>query len=478
MSPQKLKMAFLHRHLQYLSLIFCLSLASQICSGQQELLSPQASAASKSIDWELGPKNVKLGAVAEINVPAGYKFLNGTDASMMLQRAGNPDTDGLVGILAPVSEKWFGVIRYADIGYVNDSDRNRLDAKALLENFRNTMASQSPLLAMSASPTVGMLEWEQKPAYDTSVNAMEWATKAGPTGRAVVNYAANLLGRHGVVNFVAFETFHPGMDLEPLRNAARTISFVSGERYADHQPADKDAHTNLAGVAAGGESSDPGAQPGNRHANFLWIGIFAGLAIVSGLAGVIVMAKKSSRRHARHSPVSQRPVLAVETVHPGPEAVLAATDPGSKPASANGQALTNGTNGHSDHRNGKHGERKRKKHFSFYAFHSDMVMNLTRSCYEGGYGSFPNNGQSALTEENGATVEGQSSSELPAPGGGANLLAHEISNLIASQQKLIEGQRRFIEEQHKLIQEKNKLIEAENRMLEKQSELIEGQHLL
>jgi uncharacterized membrane-anchored protein len=477
MSPKNPKLAFLLRHLRYLSLIFCLSLANQVCFSQQDLGLSPGSPVNNSIDWVLGPKKVNLGTVAEVDVPAGFKFLDSAGAHALLQRAGSPDSDGLAGILAPVSEKWFGVIRYADIGYVTDSDYKHLSASAMLKGFRKALASQNALTTMSASPSADLLEWQLKPSYDTGVNAMEWATKAGPEGRVVVNYSITLLGRHGVVSFIAVEPFRPGMDLDSLRDAARAVSFISGERYSDHQPGDKDAHINLAGIATGGGSPDAGGETDSRYARFLWVGIAAGALVIAGLAGIVVAVKKPWRRKSgRYSAGSQRPVFAVAAVTtPSPSqtgtaiATLAA-----KPEATNGSPLKNGVNGHSVHRNGKHGDRKRKKHFSFYAFHSEMVMNLTRSCYEGALSNPQANGNS---EENDTSAPRPVIHETSTPES-ANALAREISNLIASQQKLIEGQRRFIEEQHKLIQEKNKLIDAENRVLEKQTEFIEEQQLL
>jgi hypothetical protein len=146
---------------------------------------------------------------------------------------------------------------------------------------------------------------------------------------------------------------------------------------------------------------------------------------------------------------------------------------GQKPLVANAGApvALSAQGSHSAHR--RNGERKRKKRFSFYAFHSDMVMNLTRWNYTGGFGSFTPDYQG---EANGSLSKLKAHDIHDADS--ANGFAREISKLIDSQQKLIEGQRRLIEEQNKLIHEKSKLIDAESRVLEKQSELLEEQQLL
>jgi len=174
----------------------------------------------------------------------------------------------------------------------------------------------------------------------------------------------------------------------------------------------------------------------------------------------------SSRMRAR------RPVTSTAT-----QATLSAAQIGPKPLVANaGTPVTVATPGlQAPPRNGKmrNGERKRKKRFSFYAFHSDMVMNLTRWNYTGGFGSFTPDHQHDLTSSL-STFKAHDLQETGSTSG----FAREISKLIDSQQKLIEGQRRLIEEQNKLIQEKSKLIDAESRVLEKQSELLEEQQLL
>ena len=173
----------------------------------------------------------------------------------------------------------------------------------------------------------------------------------------------------------------------------------------------------------------------------------------------------SSRMRAR------RPVASTASVATSP--AHSASHLGQKPvvAAANGQATLAVQGLQPEHR--RNGERKRKKRFSFYTFHSDMVMNLTRWNYTGGFGCFTPDHQ---PDANGSLSKFKASDTQDADS--ANGFAREISKLIDSQQKLIEGQRRLIEEQNRLIQEKSKLIDAESRVLEKQSELIEEQQLL
>ena len=167
----------------------------------------------------------------------------------------------------------------------------------------------------------------------------------------------------------------------------------------------------------------------------------------------------SSRTHARRPATLPASQIGQKSPDANASAPVALEVQGSQPAHHNAKKRT--------------GERIRKKRFSFYTFHSDMVMNLTRWNYTGGFGSF--------TPEYHGEVN-RSISNLKThdihEADSANGFAREISKLIDSQQKLIEGQRRLIEEQNKLIHEKSKLIDAESRVLEKQSELIEEQQLL
>ncbi len=467
----------------FLALACCGLLLRQTCMGQEQLLSPPQTQLGSG--WLQGPAKAKLGEIAEFNIPQGYKFLDGNGASLLLSKMGNPMLKNVVGILTPNSEKGFTVIQFADVGYVSDSDKDRLDPAAILSAYRGALDRQNEETIKRGVPSITLEDWEIKPAYDPAENKLEWALKSKTDKQLVVNYCVRLLGRHGVLEAVAVVPYQANLDLSPIREALKGLAFLKGERYADYLKGDKRANLGLVALASNSNQSDKKTNSTKvgedgklsvlassednstqKSGVLFWAGIGAGGLIILGL-GAFLVIKKPWRRGRRRSTSARRPngmpAMAVQTVASGQNGQGASTT-----ASVPMQDSS------SSHRNGKHGERKRKKHFSFYAFHSDMVMNLTRWNYVGGFGSFSTEYPG---EANGSMIPLRTRDIHSGPDSTKGL-ATEISKLIEGQQKLIEGQRRLIEEQNKLIQEKNKLIDAESKVLEKQSELLEEQQLL
>jgi len=459
----------------FLALFGITCLFIQPCSGQEQmpvqslLQSPQQ---VKSVQWIQGPKKVTLGDIAEVNVPDGYQFVDREGASAILERMGNPVPKNLVGLLASPSAKGGIVLKFSKIGFVKDSDKDQLNPAAMMTAIQSVIDRQNIEAAKQGAPLISSAEWQLKPAYNAAENKLEWAIKAQAGKEIAVNYSVRMLGRQGVLEMVAVQPNEPNLDLAPLKRLASGITFLKGQRYSDYQRGDKVASTSLAALAANDEISDADSGSARTQAILLWGGVGAGVLVLGGLTTLVVKKPwrrkkgmiRSSRTHARRPATTTSPALSAGQIgqkspaaNAGAPVTLAVQD--LQPAHRNEKTRT--------------GERKRKKRFSFYTFHSDMVMNLTRWNYTGGFGSFTPEYHGGV---NGSIPNLKTRDIQEADS--ANGFAREISKLIDSQQKLIEGQRRLIEEQNKLIHEKSKLIDAENSILEKQSEMLEEQQLL
>ena len=122
--------------------------------------------------------------------------------------------------------------------------------------MKEAAAERSKQLAERGLETQQLVGWAQPPTYDPVRKSMVWATdlRFSRASADTLNYDVRLLGRHGVIslNMVA------GMkDLATVRTAAasfaQAVSFESGERYADYNPAtDSKAEYGLAGLVAAG----------------------------------------------------------------------------------------------------------------------------------------------------------------------------------------------------------------------------------
>ena len=75
------------------------SLQAQESPGGQQL---------PSLNWKQGPTQGDLGPQAHIQVPAGYRYVNGEDARQLMQLYGNQPTEMETGYIEPAQNaRWF-----------------------------------------------------------------------------------------------------------------------------------------------------------------------------------------------------------------------------------------------------------------------------------------------------------------------------------------------------------------------------------
>jgi uncharacterized membrane-anchored protein len=483
------------------------SLCSQVSQAQQTP-SFQLPAAVNPVQWTVGPSQPKLGDVAQINIPDGFQFLDAKGARYVLEGMHNPVPPNLVGILAPSSTKWFAVIKFTGLGYVKDTDSAKLDPALMLGKIRTLLARQNV--------PVSSLDWEIKPSYDPAQSKLEWAIRAVTSGNdATVNYSVQLFGRRGVMEVVAVQP-QADFDAAPLREMTKNISFQNGERYSDYQAGDKVAPSTLAQMSNYLSGPDSAGRVGHKT---LWIGVGSGILLLAGAGFAVTGLLRRRRSVALRKDTAARPLprQPVPASQPAEVSTMAQAPVASVTKIAPMSTREGGTSPQpTPDRNRpvsvpKNGGRKRRKQYNFHLFYSDMIMNLTRWHYMGGFGTYVSDYSHGLSNGNGSGADHNGTIETGLPDGtparnhsingnppngtngnhtnistannslppdAARLLATETAKLIENQQKLIEGQRKLIEEQSKLIREKSKLIDLENSVLGKQSELIGEQELL
>jgi uncharacterized membrane-anchored protein len=503
------KVAVLRLVVLALACITCLLFRPASAQQQQSFQQPSV---INPIQWQAGPIKLNLGDAAEINIPEGYQFLDEKAGRLFLEGNHNPVPNNMVGILAPVTTRWFAVINFSGIGYVKDTDATHLDAGAMLNKVQSLIARQNESNSKNGLPMFASADWELKPVYDPTQNKLEWAIRAAAHGDiAAVNYSVRLFGRRGVLEFIAVQPYQADFDLSPLREIVKGISFRDGERYSDYKSGDMLANVTMAQLAV--SENRPGSVSASSASKWrsmvLWGAI--GLAVLL-FAGVGIVLLKNLLRGS-HSHVAPRQTAASsgvqQPVSAGWEQPPASHASAQAPVGASAITLTTEKSTVSregitklNGRPSKQG-RRRKKQYNFHLFYSDMIMNLTRWNYVGGFGTYVSDYAHGITDSapgqvgddangtvhNGNGVNGKMGSGTngthgaPTPdrttqSDAAKSIATETSKLIENQQKLIEGQRKLIEEQNKLIQEKSKLIDFESAVLEKQSEMVEEQGLL
>jgi len=233
------------------------------------------------INWTKGPAKAELKSLAEVQVPEGFMFTGAKGTQKLLEAMGNPTSGSELGFLAPTSLVWFVVFEFADVGFVKDDDKDKLDADKLLKSIKEgTEAANKYREKMGAAP-LHITGWEIPPRYNEQTHNLEWAIRGESEGSSVINYNTRLLGRKGVmeVNLVIDpEKLNAAM---PAYQALLTdYSYKLGERYAEYRSGDKLAKYGLAALITGGAA-----------AVAVKTGLFASLILVfKKAAKVIVIA--------------------------------------------------------------------------------------------------------------------------------------------------------------------------------------------
>jgi uncharacterized membrane-anchored protein len=210
-----------------------------------------------AIDWIHGPATAELGGnVAKIEVPKGFIFTGPEGTRKLMERMGNRPSAEELGLLAPASQEkdWFLLFSFHEVGYVKDEDKDKIDAKALLQSIREGTEEGNKWRAQKGIAPLHVVGWSDEPHYDPQSHNLVWAIEARVGGdRRVVNYDVRLLGRKGYMS-VTLVTDPPALAAEKpeVEGLLRGFSYQQGSRYAEFMKGDKVAEFGLAALVAGG----------------------------------------------------------------------------------------------------------------------------------------------------------------------------------------------------------------------------------
>jgi uncharacterized membrane-anchored protein len=204
--------------------------------------------------WQNGPATGTLGRIATIQIPAGYRFTAADGAKEFTRLNGNPPTDSLVGVIAPIKgNDWCIEFDYEDTGYVKDDEKDKIDANAILQSFRSGNEEANRQRRQMGSSELRIIGWDQAPFYDPQTNRLTWAIRCESDGEFVINYNSRLLGREGVMSanlIVAPE------DLQAAKVKYTQLlggfTYVPGKRYSEFRAGDRVAEYGLAALILGG----------------------------------------------------------------------------------------------------------------------------------------------------------------------------------------------------------------------------------
>jgi uncharacterized membrane-anchored protein len=229
------------------------SLVIALCGLALAVLPLRAQEPKTKIDVLKGPATAKLGDVAQMDLPAGYNFLDGQTTRNLMKASGEPTSGRELGLLMPTNEHWSVIFEFNDIGYVKDAEKENLDPDKLLAAIKKGTAAANEERKRMGSPPLEIIGWEQPPKYEPVTHNLEWAIRCESEGRAILNYNTRLLGRKGVMEVVLIVA-PDGLPatLPRFKELLAGYSFQSGGTYAEYRPGDKVAKYGLAALVLGG----------------------------------------------------------------------------------------------------------------------------------------------------------------------------------------------------------------------------------
>jgi|EndMetStandDraft_5_1072996.scaffolds.fasta_scaffold34255_3 uncharacterized membrane-anchored protein len=212
---------------------------------------------SKQPGWSAGPTIGSLGTKAIVTVPEGYMFLDADATKRMLEQNQNITDGSELGAVLRLQgdDYWFAVFEYSDEGHVDDTDRDSIDAAALMTSMKEGNRLGNEERRQRGWKAVNLAGWHKQPYYDTATNNLTWATRltSEEGGSPTINHSVRLLGRTGVmsVQLVAdFDTIESST--AEFNQMLGGFTFNVGQKYAEFRKGDKLAGYGLAALIGGG----------------------------------------------------------------------------------------------------------------------------------------------------------------------------------------------------------------------------------
>jgi uncharacterized membrane-anchored protein len=239
-----------------LLLSMCIAFAQEVDSTQMFI-----DAVESNMKYQTG--QITLGdSIANIQVPAGFKYLDAEQSNYVLEDLwGNPEDPSVLGMLFPETSgvlndgAWGFIITYEQMGFVEDDDADDIDYDDLLEEMQTDTETSNVDRKEAGYDPITLVGWAAKPFYDEKNKVLHWAKelKFGEAEFSTLNYNVRVLGRKGVLvlNAVASMDQLPEVT-ETIAPVLSAVTFTDGNKYSDFDPeVDEIAAWTVGGLVAG-----------------------------------------------------------------------------------------------------------------------------------------------------------------------------------------------------------------------------------
>ncbi len=211
----------------------------------------------EQVKWQQGPSIASMDNIAEIRIPGGYVFANGSDSRLLMDSMGNPASNKEIGFFSPETLDWFVLFEFDDIGYVKDDEKSSLDSDAMLESIIMGTEETNKLRRERGFTGLRITGWETPPYYNEFTHNLEWAIKGeDDNGELFINHNTRILGRNGVMRVtLVVDPISLSTVLPTFSEHMEGFSYQSGQKYAEFRKGDKIAKYGLTGLVVGGAAA-------------------------------------------------------------------------------------------------------------------------------------------------------------------------------------------------------------------------------
>ncbi|HEY9715269.1 MAG TPA: DUF2167 domain-containing protein [Chroococcales cyanobacterium] len=226
--------------------------------------------------------NVTLGDnLASVNLGPQFVFIPKDQAVKLLKQNGSSE-EGVLGIIVPANAReddaYAVICRFEEIGYVSDTDADKLNADDILNSYKEGTKEQNEERKELKMEPIYVGGWAEKPHYDKAEHQVIWAIEVknedSPAAPVVgINYNTRILGRRGVLcmNLVT-DPQNLNKDKGAVAELLKNTHLNRGQTYAEYVPGkDKSAGFGLAGLILGGGAMAAAAKFGLFGALWKWI---------------------------------------------------------------------------------------------------------------------------------------------------------------------------------------------------------------
>jgi uncharacterized membrane-anchored protein len=239
------------------NLVFCvilcaITIAATSARAQEPAQQPQPKI---HIDWQDGPTTGKLGDIAEIEIPQGYRFAGKVGAEKVLQLTQNLPSGRELGVIIAEGSGWFMIFEFEDSGYVKDDEK--LDSDAILKSMQKGTERANGERSKRGWKPIHVTGWQREPFYDPQTHNLTWASlvkgDSAGTDDSAVNHSVRILGRRGTMNVDLVASTEEYLAVSgKFNDLMGGFHFTDGNRYSDFTKGDKVAEYGLTALIVGG----------------------------------------------------------------------------------------------------------------------------------------------------------------------------------------------------------------------------------